>query len=154
MRGIYYGLLCVLQGLREVYKACEEKRYTQTQCEQALDTLVRGFMPLQGRSSFLIYIVAASHLLMQPEMQNVTGRTDSLWDHLLRGRGLAPSETARVVTASAFEVSEDSIERLCAESAPIRLPSSNTEFVFLVGRPDFALLEFPEVRPLWDSLLR
>ena len=90
---------------------------------------------------------------MQPEIQNLTGRTDLLWHHLLCGQDLMPSETARAVTASAFEVSEGSIERLCAESAPIPLPSSKIESVFLVGRPDFALLEFPEVRPLWESLL-
>ena len=119
-----------------------------------LDTLVRGIMTLQGSSPFLIYMVAASHLLMQPEMQNVTGRTDLLWDHLLRGRDLMPSEIARAMTASGFDVSEDSIERLCAESSPIPLPSSKTESVFLVGRPDFALLEFPEVRTLWESLFR
>ena len=53
VRGIYYGLLCVLQGLREVYKACEDRRYRQTQCEHVLDTLVRGLMKLQVSSPFL-----------------------------------------------------------------------------------------------------
>lgn len=154
VRGIYYGSLCVIQGLREIYKVCEERKCTPAQCEHTLEVFVRGLMNLQASTPFLIYIVAASHLLVQPEIQNLTGRTGLRWDHLLRGRDLTPSETARALTASAFEVSEDSIERLCTDPAPIPLSYSDTECVFLAGRPDFVLLEFPEVRTLWESLPR
>lgn len=154
VRGIYYGLLCVLQGLRELYKDCKKKRLTLAQCEELLVRFVRGLMTLRGDSQFLPYVVAASHLLSEPEVQTLTAQSRRPLSMLCDGPDLTPSDTARALTAASFDVSEGSIERLCAEPTPIPLPSSETECCFLAGRPEFALFDFPEVQALRLTLSR
>lgn len=154
VRGIYYGLLCVLQGLRALYKDCERKHLTSAPCEEVLVRFVRGLMTLRGGSPFLLYVVAGSHLLTEPEVQTLTAQSRTPLSLLSGGRDLSPSDTARALTAAAFEVSEGSIERLCADPAPIPLSSSETECCFLAGRPEFALLDFPEVQALRVTLSR
>lgn len=152
VRGIYYGLLCVLQGLRALYKDYEEKRVSSAQCEEMLARFARGLMTLRGDSLFLLYVVAASHLLTEPEVQILTAQSRTPLSLLSDGRALTPSDTARALTAAVFEVSEASIERLCADPVPIPLSSPETEHWFLAGRPEFALLDFPEVQTLRASL--
>ncbi len=154
VRGIYYGLLCVLQGLRILYKDYKKKHVNSAQCENMLLRFVQGLMTLRGDSLFLLYIVAASHLLTEPAVQDLTSKSPAPLSMLCMGQDLTPSDTARALTAVAFEVSEASIERLCAEPAPIPLSSSETECCFLAGRPAFVLLDFPEVQALQDSLSR
>jgi hypothetical protein len=154
VRGIYYGLLCVLQGLRVLYKDYEKNRVNSAQCETRLLRFVQGLMTLRGNSLFLPYIGAASHLLMEPAVQDLTAKSPAPLSMLCKGQDLTPSDTARALTAVAFEVSEASIERLCAEPVPIPLSSSETECCFFAGRPAFALLDFPEVQALQDSLSR
>ena len=73
VRGIYYGLLCVLQGLRDIYKDGEKEQLNSAQCEHTLGRLVRGLMTVHGDSPFLPYVVAASHLLSEPLVQELTG---------------------------------------------------------------------------------
>lgn len=152
VRGIYYGLLCVLQGLRALYKEYEEKRVSSAQSESLLVRFVRGLMTLSGDSPFLSYVVAASHLLTEPEVQTLTAQSRTPLSMLCGGHDLTPSDTARALTAAAFEVSAGSIERLCAEPAPIPLSSTETEHWYLAGRPEFALLDFPEVQALRATL--
>ena len=152
VRGIYYGLLCLLQGLRALYKDCERKRVSAAQCEELLVSFVRGLMTLSGDSLFLPYVVAGSHLLTEPEVQILTAQSPTPLSLLSGGRDLTPSDIARALTAAAFEVSEASIERLCAEPAPIPLSSTETECCVLAGRPEFALFDFPEVQALWVTL--
>ena len=154
VRGIYYGLLCVLQGLRERYKDCEKEQLNSAQCEHTLGRLVRGLMTVHGDSPLLPYVVAASHLLSEPLVQELTGETSWPLSMLVRGQDLTPSSTARILTAAAFDVSVGSVDRLCAESAPIPLPSSETDRWFLAGRPEFALFDFPEVQALRLTLSR
>jgi hypothetical protein len=154
VRGIYYGLLCVIQGLRELYKKCEKQQLNSAQCEDTLRRLIRGLMTLHGDSPFLTYVTAASHLMSEPLVQKLTGKTSWPLSMLVRGQDLTPSDSARTLTADAFDVSEASVERLCAESAPIPLPSPETERWFLAGRPEFALFDFPEVQALQIALSR
>lgn len=154
VRGIYYGLLCVLQGLRELYKNCEREKFNPTQCENALGRLVQGLMTLHGDSPFLLYVVAASHLVSEPEVLNLTGQTSTPLSMLVGGQDLSPSGNARALTASAFDVSEASVERLCAEPVPIPLPCAEPDRLFLAGRPEFALFDFPEVQVLQIALTR
>jgi hypothetical protein len=155
VRGIYYGLLCLLNGLRNMYQTRHDSGHTSAQCNQALDAFVRGLHALRDGHPFLTYLVAASHLVVQTDaIEKLTGQSDTLWHQLLFGQGLVPSETARAVTAAAFDVSTDSIERLCKERAPIPLHASGQEQLFLVGTPNFKLLDFPEVRTLWETLTR
>lgn len=154
VRGIYYGLLCLLRGLRDVYKDCEEEAARPAQCEHTLGRLVQGLMTLRGDSAFLPYVVAASHLVREPGVQALTGQSSTPLSMLVGGQDLTPSDTARALTASAFQVSEASVERLCAEPAPIPLPSPETERWFLAGRPEFALFDFPEVQALRVTLSR
>jgi hypothetical protein len=152
VRGIYYGLLCAIQGIRTLYKDCEKNRMSPAQCEEMLARFVRGLMMLRGDSLFLLYVVAASHLLTEPEVQTLTAKSGTPLSLLCSGQDLTPSDTARALTAAVFEVSEASIERLCAEPAPIPLSSTGTERWFLAGRPEFALLDFPEVHALRTTL--
>ncbi len=152
VRGIYYGLLCVLHGLRVLHKDCEKNRVSSVQCEEWLARFVRGLTTLSGESLFLPYVVAASYLLTKPEVQTLTGQSRTPLSMLCGGQDLTPSDTARALTAAVFEVSTASIERLCAEPAPIPLSSSETECCFLAGRPEFALLDFPEVQALRATL--
>ena len=152
VRGIYYGLLCVLHGLRALYKDCDKNRVSSVQCEELLARFVRGLTTLSGESLFLPYVVAASYLLTKPEVQTLTGESHTPLSMLCDGQDLTPSDTARALTAAAFEVSAASIERLCAEPAPIPLSSTETECCFLAGRPEFALLDFPEVQALRATL--
>lgn len=154
VRGIYYGLLCLLQGLRELYKDCQKRRVSPARCEELLVRFVQGLMTLRGDSRFLPYIVAASYLVREPGVQELTGQTSTPLSMLVCGQDLTPSTTAQALTASAFQVSESSVERLCAEPAPIPLPSSETDRWFLAGRPEFALFEFPEVQALRVTLSR
>jgi hypothetical protein len=152
VRGIYYGLLCVLQGLRILYKQSEKERVSPAQCEGLLVRFVGGLMTLRGDSLFLSYVVAASRLLTEPQVEHLTAQSATPLSMLSVGHDLSPSDTARALTATAFDVSAASIERLCAEPAPIPLPSPETERWFLAGRPEFVLLDFPEVQALRATL--
>ncbi|MEP6960040.1 MAG: hypothetical protein ABI980_15035 [Nitrospirota bacterium] len=154
VRGIYYGLLCLLQGLHTRYKDYEKTYANAAQCEELLAKFVRGLQTLRGDSLFLPYVVVASHLITEPEVLNLTAESATPLSQLSGGRDLTPSDTARALTAAAFDVSEASIERLCAELAPIPLPSTEEEECWFVGRPEFALLDFPEVQALLLTLSR
>lgn len=152
VRGIYYGLLCVIHGIRTLYKE-REKRMNPVQREHVLGRFVGGLKTLKGDSLFLTYVVAASHLLTEPQVDTLTGSSSTPLSMLSVGPDLSPSDTARVLAAAAFEVSEDSIERLCAAATPIPLPSPDqTERWFLAGRPEFVLLNLPEVQALRATL--
>lgn len=152
VRGIYYGLLCVLQGLRVLYKHYKKKRVGPAQCESLLVKFVGGLMTLRGDSLFLSYVVAASGLLTDPQIEHLTAQSRTPLSMLSVGQDLSPSDIARALTATAFDVSTGSIERLCAQPAPIPLPSPDTERWFLAGRPEFVLLDFPEVQALRVTL--
>jgi hypothetical protein len=79
------------------------------------------------------------------------GGVTNRWELLV---SIMPSESSRMVTAAAFEISEDSVERLCKERAPIPLSTPDTEAAFLIGQPIFSLLDFPEVNRVWETVSR
>ena len=147
VRGIYYGLLCVLQGLRERYKDCEKQKLNSAQCEDTLRRLVRGLMTLHGDSPFLTYVVAASHIVNQPVVQQLTGETGWPLSMLVRGQDVTPSGSARILTADAFEVSEASVERLWEESAPIPCPPLRQNVGFWPADPSLRSSTFLNFRP-------
>ena len=65
-----------------------------------------------------------------------------------------PTPAARALTAAAFEVSTDTVERLAAKPVAIPLESTQEEYVLLAGPLTYDLLEFPELKPLVDRLTR
>jgi hypothetical protein len=154
VRGIYYGVLCLLQGLRVMDRDWTKQQVSQTSRRHLLAEFLRGLSTLNGGSPFLSYVVQGAQLLIDPE---VLARAERAYDDLtvlVNGKDMPPSDTAVAVTAVVFEVSEDTVERLRAQRTPILLSSSPKALRFLVGDPSFALLEFPEVQALRATLTR
>jgi hypothetical protein len=61
---------------------------------------------------------------------------------------------ARLFTGAAFEVSEDTVERLAALPIGIPLPPEGDEWRLLGAPLDYSLLDFPEVKELVARLTR
>jgi hypothetical protein len=117
-----------------------------------LADLLAGLRTLSGDSPFLSYVVAAAHLLSDAEVLAQAQLMGHDLHTVVSGRAIPPSDTARAIAAAAFDISEDTVERLRAEHTPILLSSSPEELCFLIGPPAFALLEFPEVQGLRTRL--
>lgn len=153
-RGFYYGLLCLLQGLRAVHNEKENDGMRPRQIEAQLSELVGGLTNLAGASPFLPYVRLAVRLLRDREILSDAGFADCTLAELVGTHAAAPSDTARVIAAAALEVSDDTIERLTAEPAPLPLPSPPKTQRWIIGPPTFKLLDFPEVHALLARLTR
>lgn len=153
-RGFYYGLLCVLQGLRAMCSEKQDAGIRPRQLETAVSEFLGGLASLQGASSFLPYVRLAIALMRDREILTDAGLGDLTLVELVGTRGATPSDTARVIAAAALEVSEDTIERLAAQPAPLPLPPRGDRQRWIVGLPTFKLLDFPEVHALLARLTR
>ena len=151
-RGFYYGLLCLLQGLRAV--AAQHAGVLSRQLERTLGEFLNGLVSLQGASPFLPYVRVAIHLLHDREIRTNAGLAGLTLAELVGTRDATPSDTARALAAAALEVSEDTIERLVALPAPLPLPSPPDVQRWLIGPPSYKLLDFPEVQALLARLTR
>lgn len=154
VRGVYYGLLCLLSGLRSIWLEREKAGVPHKQIERNLSGLIAALEGLRGECPLLPYIGLATKLVRDPEVLAHVAGTDGTFATLVGLRGTTPSDMARAVTAACFEVSEDTVERLCAQSAPIPLPPAENELRYLLGRPTYDLLELPEVKDLITTLTR
>ncbi len=152
VRGIYYGLLCLLRGLRAFYEGRRKAGGRAHQLERDLSAFIDGLADL--RREFLFYVATAVQMVRDSEVLKQAGLSDISLSTLAAGQGMAPSETARLLTAAAFEVSEDTVERLAAQPVAIPLPSSGAEGCLLAGPPTFDLLQFEEVKALVATLTR
>jgi hypothetical protein len=153
-RGFYYGLLCLLQGLRAVCTERQDGGMRPRQVETELSELVGGLATLEGASPFLPYVRLAVRLVRDQEILTDAGFGDLQLAELVGTRDATPSDTARVIAAAALEVSADTIERLAAQPAPLPLPAPAGVQRFVVGPPTFKLLDFPEVQALLARLTR
>jgi hypothetical protein len=151
-RGFYYGLLCLLQGLRAV--AAQHAGVLSRQLERTLGGFLNGLVSLQGASPFLPYVRVAIHLLHDREIRTNAGLAGLTLAELVGTRDATPSDTARALAAAALEVSEDTIERLVALPAPLPLPSPPDVQRWIIGPPSYKLLDFPEVQALLARLTR
>ncbi len=155
VRGLYYAFLCLLQGLRTMYRDQEKAGARPRQVETTLSDFVLKLAALRPSASpFLPWVQTAIRLLGDPELLSRAGFPDVSLSELVGPQHATPSDTARELTAAAFEVSTDTVERLAARPVAIPLPSSNEEHVFLAGPLAYDVLEFPEVKPLLDQLTR
>ena len=111
---------------------------------------MEGIANLHDESSFLFYIIAAAQLVTNTDTLTKAGFKDATLSMLAGGEGrdVTPSDTACSITAAAFDVSPDTVERLRAQNTPIPLKSSEDEILVLVGRPSFNLFDFPEIQAL------
>jgi len=153
-RGFYYGLLCLLQGLRAICTDRQNGGIRPRQIETELSNLLGGLATLEGASPFLPYVRLAVRLVRDPEILTDAGFGDLQLAELVGTRDATPSDTARVIAAAALEVSIDTIERLAAQPAPLPLPAPAGVQRFVVGPPTFKLLDFPEVQALVALLTR
>jgi hypothetical protein len=147
-RGFYYGLLCLLQGLRAVYTERQNDGIRPRQVEANLAELVGRLANLAGTSPFLPYVRLAVRLVRDREILTDAGLADCTLAELVGTRAATPSDTARAIAAAALEVSDDTIERLAAQPVPLPLPSPGGVQRFVIGPPTFKLLDFPEVQAL------
>jgi hypothetical protein len=154
VQGTYYGLLCVLQGLRAWVRHPQQTGTASTRLEERVGGLVTGLASLRGASPFLPYIALAAELIGDATLRDRAGLAGESLLALGGTRGATPSHLAQAVTAAAFEVSADTIERICARSVVIPLSRTDTEWVGFVGRPAFTLLELPEVQAFLATLPR
>jgi len=154
VRGFYYGLLCLFQGLRRVCLESAQAGVRPHQIETEVSALVNGLANLQGASLFLPYIRLAVRLVRDREILTHAGFAELTLVELVGTRDATPSDTARIITAAALEVSEDTIERLAAQPVPLPLPSVGNRQRFIGGPPTFKLLDFPEVQALLARLTR
>jgi len=153
-RGCYYGLLCLLQGLRAMYSERQHAGIRPRQLESEVLEFLGGLASLQGASPFLPYVRLAIALMRDRGILTHAGLGDLTLVELVGTRGATPSDTARVIAATALEVSEDTIERLAAQPAPLPLPPRGDRQRWIVGPPTFKLLDFPEVHALLARLTR
>ena len=153
-RGFYYGLLCLLQGLRAVYTERQHDGIRPRQVEANLAELVGGLANLAGASPFLPYVRLAVRLMRDRDILTDAGLADCTLAELVGTRAATPSDTARAIAAAALEVSDDTITRLAAQPVPLPLPSSGGVQRFVIGPPTFKVLDFPEVQALLARLTR
>jgi hypothetical protein len=153
-RGIYYGLLCLLKGLRTLHADRVKAGVRPRQLDRELSRFVAGLETLQGESPFLPHVVRAIRLLRDVEILNRAGLGDLTLSELVGTNDATPSDTARIIAAAALEVSADTIERLAAQPVPLPLLSAGNAQRVLVGPPTYQLLEFPEVEALLARLTR
>ena len=154
VRGFYYGLLCLLQGLRAISAQEQYAGVLSRQLETTVRELLSGLATLQGASPFLPYIRVAVQLLHDRDILAHAGLADLTLAELVGTRAATPSDTARAIAAAALDVSEDTIERLAAQPAPLPLPSPPNVQRWIAGPPTFKLLDFPEVQALLARLTR
>jgi hypothetical protein len=154
VKGTYYGLLCVLQGVREWAQEQQRAGMPAARLEERVGAVMTALAALQGSSPFLPYVALAAELIGDATILDRAGLAGETPFTLVGTRGATPSHLAQALTAATFEVSPDTVERLCARSVVIPLSRTDTEWVVLVGRPAFALLEFPEVQALLTTLTR
>jgi len=109
---------------------------------------------LAGASPFLPYVRLAVRLMRDREILTDAGLADCTLADLVGTRVATPSDTARALAAAALEVSDDTIERLAAQPAPLPLPSPPKIQRWIIGPPTFKLLDFPEVQALLARLAR
>jgi hypothetical protein len=152
LRGTYYGLLCLFRGLKSLNETRRQAGDRPEQAARLVSALVDGLLTL-GRE-FLFYVAIAAKLVRDPEILAAAGLSDSSPFELVAGRAMAPSEMARLFTGAAFEVSEDTVERLAALPIGIPLPPEGDEWRLLGGPLDYSLLDFPEVKELVARLTR
>ena len=153
-RGFYYGLLCLLQGLRAVCTEKQNARILPRQIEAEISKFIGELASLEGASPFLPYVRLAVHLMRDREILTDAGLGDLTPAELVGTRDATPSDTARVIAAAALEVSEATIERLAAQPEPLPLPSPPGVRRLISGPPTFKLLDFPEVQALLARLTR
>ena len=153
VRGIYYGLLCLLNGLRRLNKILESKIRSESKREEFLANFVSELKVIQGTSFFFPYILAGGYIISDQEIRHRANFHDPSIRSLLLGQGVTPSSTAKELTASGFEIHVSTVERLCALNKPILLSSTAEEDVYLGGCSNFDLLkDFPEIAPLHSAL--
>jgi len=145
-RGIYYGLLCLLQGLRTLHAARAKAGAGPRQLDRELSRFVTSLETLRGETPFLPHVVFAIRVLKDAEILNRAGFGDLTLSELVGTKDATPSDTARTITAAALEVSEDTIERLAAQPVPLPLLSAGNAQRVLVGPPTYLLLESPEAK--------
>lgn len=154
VRGIYYGLLCLLQGLRALYAEWTEAGISARQAEARLSRLVSGLgVYWTAEGSLLPYVAIGARLITDAAVLEQAGFPQATVSDLVGPRWATPSALARTLTAAAFEVSETTIERLCAERVAIPLPSSSAnEFCFYAGTPNDVFVDFPQIKELLATL--
>jgi hypothetical protein len=155
VRGVYYSLLCLLQGLRSMYREQVSAGARPAQIATKLSGFVGELTQVPPTSSvFLPWVQRAVVLLSDAELLARARFNSASLSDLVAPKDATPSDTARALTAAAFEVSTDTVERLAARPVAIPLGSTQREDILLAGPLTYDLLEFPEVKPLLDRLAR
>jgi hypothetical protein len=156
VRGVYYALLCLLQGLRTMYREQEKAGAPPAQIAARLSEFVDELTQVHPTVSvFLPWVLHAGvRLLRDAEVLGRAGFTAETLPELVGPKHATPSDVARELAAAAFEVSTDTVERLAAKPVAIPLRCTEEEQVLLAGPLTYDLLEFPEVKPLVSRLTR
>jgi hypothetical protein len=155
VRGIYYGLLCLLNGLRQLHKDLKPMGLSTSRIEELITNFVAALKSLHGTSPFLPFIIAGAYLISDRDLRTKANFHEPSLNSLFWGKGVTPSNTAKDFTAAALEVHVSTVERLCALNQPILLASTPEEDVYLGGCPNFDLFQdFPEILPLKSLLTR
>ena len=152
VRATYYGLLCLLRGLKSLNQARRQAGDRPEQVARLVSALVDGLVTLHR--DFLFYVALAATLVRDPEVLAGAGLGVSSLSELVTGRDVPPSETARLLTGAAFEVSEDTVERLAAQPVAVPLPPEGDDWRLLAGPLEYTLLDFPEVQEILSRLTR
>jgi hypothetical protein len=155
VRGVYYALLCLLQGLRTLYREQDKAGTVPVEITAMLSGFVDELTQLRPTvSAFLPWVHAAVRLVRDAEILARAGFTSGTLSELVGPKDATPSDIARELTAAAFEVSTDTVERLAAKPVAIPIRSTEEEYFLLAGPLTYDLLEFPEVKPLVGRLTR
>ena len=155
VRGIYYGLLCLLNGLRQLHKGLKSNGLSSSKIEELITNFVIELKSLQGISLFLPFIIAGAWIISDRGLRTTANFHEVTLSSLFLGKGVTPSNTSKEFTAATFDVHMSTVERLCALNQPILLASTPEENVYLGGCPNFDLFDdFPEIPPLKSLLTR
>jgi hypothetical protein len=152
VRGVYYGLLCLIRVLRLLWDRWAAARHTGQQIEREMAGTIADLK--QARTGFLFYVALGAQLILDSEVLTAAGLDDVALSTLVRGRGMGPAETARQLTGAAFEVSSDTVERLAGRPFAIPLPPEGTKARLLIGPRTLDPLLLPEVKALIAKLTR
>jgi hypothetical protein len=143
VKGLYYAFLCLIGGIRREY----ELKQTELGERQARRWILAFVDSLKSAGkdsqSFFVYVAWATRLL-KISIAGVPGSTPGNLASVVGCYSDKPSDLALQLTAQAFDVSVNTVERLKKTDCVVIWSLSSEEVRGVAGRPIYQLENFPE----------
>jgi hypothetical protein len=130
-------------GLKHEYKL-KEAEDGEREAQKWILRLMDSLKVTNHSESFFIYVVLAIKLLASLNVGTNKGITKQNLASVVGLHSSTPSELALELTAQAFGVSVDTVERMKAQDCVVLWSLPDDEIGGVAGRPTYQLESFPE----------